>query len=659
MSKPLRWLLPGFVGLLLSSNVHLWAAPMQPAAPASAPATFTRSSFILPGGVIVHSSPTLADLTGDNIPEIIVGTTAQNGAEDNKPNRPIILAALKGDGSILWTVPLDAAVNSSPAVGDIDNNGQPEIVISTGGDVGDRKRRSALLAFDKTGHEIWRYNFIDHDPRDGFGDGAFSSPTLCDVEGDGDMEIAVGGWDSRFHLVDHTGQALWFNLNRWPNMPKDPGYYNTDTIWSTAACADLNADGQQEIIIGGDVTANAAGMPDGTKERKNGGFLYIFDKDGKVLVRRYFPETIYSSPAVGDLDGDGTLEIVVGTGYYWWNAQGRKATSYVYAFSTSQVFSSLPYADPAKLPDLAGWPQKTTYPGFSSPALADLDKDKALEIIIGSGEPFVQNDEIPGIGQVYAWHHTGQVVAGWPISPKNAQNRDAQIISSPVVADVDNDGELEVLFALIWDVNVYNADGSFQEYFSTLWTTASSPAVGDTDGDSKLDVWIGSSDFLGDRTSGHLWRFSSDKAGIGALPWPVFHQNAARTGLYPNPALPALAGTQLFLLRDTERPGAPNKISTVLQLVNDGGQPFDWAVGDKPTEVTVTPATGKVNPGAQSLVDVTIDTSNLKAGSHNLGKINLTATADGQALPASPLTLDVTVYVGPVNYAYLPLVEAR
>ncbi len=617
-----------------------------------APTAFTMTEHSLPGGIIEFSSPTLADLTGDGVPEIIIGTSARNGADGNNPNRPMVLVAYKGDGTQLWSKTLDAPVNATPAVGDLDHDGQPDIVIATGGDAGDRKRPSSILAFDRNGNQLWRYEFVDHFPRDGFGDGAFSSPTLCDVDGDDNLEVVVGGWDQRIYLLDHNGKAIWFNLNRPPKFPQDGGYYNADSIWSTAACADLNHDGQLEIIIGADITGGYS-LPDGSKA-VDGGFLYVFDKDGNVLVRRHLSETVYSSPAIGDLNNDGQLEILVGTGVYWWDHHGRKEKSYVYAFDTSQVFGTLPYADPAKLPDLPGWPQETAYPGFSSPALGDLDGNGDLEVVIGSGDPFVQNDAIPGIGYVYAWHSNGEAVAGWPIAPKNGQGRDARIASSPVIADIDHDGALEVLFSYIWDIDVYNADGSFQEFLPTLWTVVATPAVGDTDGDQKLDIWIGSGNAATNTDSGHLWHFESDTAGIGALPWPTFHHDVAHTGLVAPAAKPVSGTSRVWALRDTTDSGAPTQVKGVLPLLNQGGQPFSWSVSSKPSGVTLAPTSGQVDGGASQSVVVTVDTSGLGKGTHSLGNIQLALTSDGATLPESPLTVAVEVYVGPVHHLYLP-----
>ena len=91
-----------------------------------------------------------------------------------------------------------------------------------------------------------------------------------------------GGWDRQIYLINHDGSPRWNNLNSYPNTPARPGYHNADTVWSTAACAELNNDGKNEIIIGADITGGGR-LPDGTRTQ-NGGFLYVFDGNGNVLV---------------------------------------------------------------------------------------------------------------------------------------------------------------------------------------------------------------------------------------------------------------------------------------------------------------------------------------------------------------------------------------
>lgn len=507
--------------------------------PVAAHAQFSVENFRLPGGEVEHSSPTLADLNGDNIPEVLVGTKIQTPGR--AVEQPPMLVVLRGNGSLLWARNVGAPVNSTPVVADIDSDGDPEVIVSTGGAVGDRNHHGSVSAYDHTGARLWSF-YPEDDNGDGYADGGFGSPTACDVDGDGDLEIAFGSWNRNIYLLDHQGRSLWNNL---PPGRSGEGFHNGDTIWSTAACADLNKDGSNEIIIGADISGGGI-LPDGTRTQ-NGGFLYIFDGSGGILVRRFLPETVYASPAVGDLDNDGLLDIVVGTGFYWWNVYGRTRQPYVYAFSSRSVFSGRPYADPAKLPDLPGWPRPTAYPGFSSPALADLDRDGDLEIIIGSGDPYSSR------GYVYAWHHTGADVSGWPVRPVNGGGRNAHILSSPTAADIDGDGSLEVLFSMLWDVQIYNASGRFQELAHAHWNLWGSPAVGDTDNDGRIEIWIGGGNYFEDRNFGYLWKFEHQSGGYsGPRAWPMFHHDSRNSGLYPPKGVGQLTPGILLLLMSEE-----------------------------------------------------------------------------------------------------------
>ena len=70
-----------------------------------------------------------------------------------------------------------------------------------------------------------------------------------------------------------------------------------------------------------------------------GGRLFIFDREGHLLVRRGLPEAVWSSPVVGDLNRDGRPEIVVGTAWLWWKLKGV-TPPYLYAFDTARVFET-------------------------------------------------------------------------------------------------------------------------------------------------------------------------------------------------------------------------------------------------------------------------------------------------------------------------------
>jgi len=118
----------------------------------------------------------------------------------------------------------------------------------------------------------------------------------------------------------------------------------------------------------------------------------------------------YSSLAVGDIDSDGKDEIAVG-------AQGN-----VYLFDDNGTV-------------MQDWPVYIgDLPINSSPALADLNNDDTLEIIIGTGSWWGGGDNC-----VHCLNIHGQEMSGWPALVS------AQVYASPVVADIDGDGQDEIL----------------------------------------------------------------------------------------------------------------------------------------------------------------------------------------------------------------------
>lgn len=619
--------------------------------------SFTTTSHVLLGGVILDSSPTLADLAGpggsapDGIPEIIVGTTAYNAATGQR-NSPTYLVAWYGTGTPLFQVNVGAPIKSAPAVGDIDGDGDPEVVVSLGGDSADPDHHGGIMVYNRLGQAEWATPFYtdNYPPDNGYADGVYSSPLLCDLDADGDMEIAFGAWDHRIYLLDHNGNSLW----------QDPflggeGIFNADTIWSSAACADLDKDGDKEVIIGADISDGGV-MPDGTRP-ENGGFIYIIDKDGTILVRRWISEAVYSAPAIGDLDADGDLEIVVGTSFVFWLRDGRQP--YVYAFDTSEVFGPLHYSDPDKLPYEPGWPKATYYPGFSSPALADLDGDDDLEIVIGTGKPTgmsqycSNNPSDPDCyGAIYAWHHNGSLVSGFPVWPKDDMNHNSFVRSSPVIGDIDNDGNLEILFAMTWDIIVLQANGTKEYNLDTDYSVFASPAIGDTDGDGRVDIWIGGGHYNQSSNKGRLWHFESGTSGIGDMPWPMFHRDAQNTGRYPAPPRLDAAPESLIVLHQY---GSGPSEDSQLTVTNLGDGEIDWEVAVAPSRVDATPSSGAVTRCGQR-VDVTIDTSGLSEATYDLGTVTLTGTAGGEEVENSPVDISVTLYVGEVQNIFVPLV---
>jgi hypothetical protein len=207
------------------------------------------------------------------------------------------LYAWQQDGELLPGFPLELALDSdsSPALADLDGNGQPWIVF--GDDAGWlHVVELGLHVVDLEGQERRGFPVRTLGPHPGPtptphppGGNVYSieaSPALADLDGDGGIEIAVGSWDGRMYVWDDAGGLL----PGWPVAVQDQ-------IISSAALVDLDGDDRLDIVVG-----------------SKDGHLYGWTASGTSLPG--FPydlgDSVFSSPWIGDLEGDGQADVVVG-----------------------------------------------------------------------------------------------------------------------------------------------------------------------------------------------------------------------------------------------------------------------------------------------------------------------------------------------------------
>jgi hypothetical protein len=400
------------------------------------------------------------------------------------------------------TLPGDVA--SSPAVGDLDNDGIPDIVVGYGSTLETAATGSTVggvRAYRRNGTLLWSRVSSDFDG-DTLADAVMSSPAIADVDGDGLPEVAWGSLDAHIYLV------------RGANGTDKPGWprFVRDTIFSSPALFDLDGDGKPEVIIGAD--AHAEGPPYNTPD---GGCLHALRYDDTELpgFPKCIDQVIVSSPAIGDIDGDGKPEIVVGTGIYW---PARAHRLYAFRCDGSPV---------------TGWPVATDGQVLTSAALADLDGDGVLDVVATD-----LNDGPSATFHVYAFRGNGTQM--WKTVPKNFFGSSLSA-GQPVVADILGDGKPEVLVSTNTEIcvlsntgvqltdNGSHAAGSFSFYTET---TVSGAAVADfeSDGAAIEVVAISATPFpAATNVAVYVW---TPKAP-STPPWGMFRQNAQRLGFAP------------------------------------------------------------------------------------------------------------------------------
>lgn len=474
-------------------------------------------------GTVRVSQPAVGDLDNDGVKEIVVGTSGRK------------VYALRANGTIMpgWPVTVSAEVNSSPALGDIDGDGFLDVVVACGSNFDQTTGSGRLYVFRRDGSLLWSFTPVDENG-DGRPDGIFSTPAIGDIDGDGDNEIAFGCWDYRVYVLRKDGTPM-------PGFPPNPsglGHGIRDTIWSSPALADLDLDGKLEIIIGADT--HAEGSPINTPD---GGAIHVFRWNGTELAGfpQYVNQTIMSSPAIGDIDGDGFLDIVVGGGSYYQGAVGRQ----VYAWKRNGTF-------------VAGWPVSTTGQVFGSPALADLTGDGTPEVIIG--------DEPEGSTGPFLYAFRGNGTQLFKMQPKSYFGTSPNV-GSPVIADVDGDGQVDILVPVNTEIAVISRTGvqltdpgppgndPRLTYYTE--TAVSGAVVTDLDRDGILDVVAASGAPFPTPTAAAVYVWNP--AAVGPAPWPAFRGDVKRRGF--GAAALSGGGTKLFTLTpcrllDT-RGGAP------------------------------------------------------------------------------------------------------
>jgi hypothetical protein len=562
-------------------------------------------------GKVVYSSPVIADINNDGLKEIIVGTEAGYLSAVRYNNN--------GSFTKLWETNLGSAIGSSPAVGDVDGDGDLEIVVGVGWSPA--SQAGGIVLLNHNGVQLWRKQTGDRNGGpNGIPDGVFGTPALGDLNNNGKLEIVVAGFDENIYVLDAQGN----NLPGWP-------FWMQDNTWGSPALGDMDGDGHLDIIVGSYANKHATSCPDYACGR-----VFVLNYQGQPVTGwpRIVDSHLDSSPLVFDLDNDGKLEIVVGSGQ---NSSLPSRFNKVYAFEANGSFMN-------------GWPVQTGGFVFSSPAAADIDKDGDYEVFVGAAD-----------GKLYGWSHTGQSLPGWPVTPLN-QNGTPQPIttaSSPTIVDADGDGQLDIFIAYGWDIVGFKKSGTplGDSYrFKTWYSLGATPAWGDIDNDGLLEVTIANAHYS-DVDAGfgriNVWDLNTNATKDG-LAWSMWRMNMHRNALGKMPSKLSVPTSSLVALTETN---SRSNIFFFFDLVNTGDDTLSYTIVDNASNVSVYPANGTLNKGEQEIT-VTIDTTTL--GSAGTYEYTLTIQAKDEQdrpVPGSPTVVPVKiVVVEEIFKSYLPMI---
>ncbi len=424
----------------------------------------------------VMMTPAVANLTDDNadgsidtmdVPDVIFTTFAtNNNTNDWDQLQYGVLRAASGDGSgLLWSVGYNELGLSSGdgiqpagsiAVADIDNDGTVEIIA---GLWNDSVETGGLVAINHDGSVLWsssyEVNGVQQPRQFKFW---WGGPSIADIDGDGDVEIAIGAT-----VFDHTG-ALVFDGTDASGLTGPAG---EGINWAAGDSNNTIYTGTLSLLADLDGTLDATSGQT-TLELVTGRTAY--NADGSVLWEA--DATLADGfPAVGDFDGDQDPEIVV-------SADG-----------TVRIHDGL-------TGDVVWGPVELNAGRLGAPTVADFTGDGFPEIgVAGRNSYFALSVDLanpsPSVTEATLWRY--------------AMTRDqSSNMTGSSVFDFEGDGKAEVVYNDELYLRVFDGETGavlFEEP-NNSFTALEYPIIVDIDNDGAAEIVVSTNSFeCGDQLS--------------------------------------------------------------------------------------------------------------------------------------------------------------
>ncbi len=462
-------------------------------------AKFGGAAWITPIGPTHLSSPVIADVNGDGHPDVV--TSDLSGMLH-------VLDGRTGRDLPGWPQPIQiipgqtVASESSPTVADLDNNGRMEIIVGAGS-LNAPGQQGGVEAFNANGSVLWRIRTQTVAGESG----VVGTPAVGDVNGDGYPDVVFGSWDHNIYVVNRFGQAL-------PGFP----FNSLDTIWDSPALYDEAHIGRMDIFLGGDASP---GGPCGSWSWAGiMRAIRVTPSGPKILWSRCQHQIFQSSPAIGDLEGNGRMDLVVGTG------TGPSGD----AVATNSL-SAFHLDDGSPVP---GWPVLLNGPIYGSPVIGDVTGNHQNDVVVTTCATC--ND-----GRVWAFNGHGGLL--WDML---APNDHTEILSTPILVDLNGDGVNDVAVGQAGQFYLLRGqDGAWLyrpiEINRVVQNSAAVADFGPGYGWRLIiQSWLPEGDGQPQNGAGRVESFPLPKAPAIAPAWSQWRGNAAHTGS-PS-AVPANAG---------------------------------------------------------------------------------------------------------------------
>jgi PQQ enzyme repeat/PQQ-like domain len=441
-------------------------------------------------GTITASSPTVGDEVNPNAanavqPAVVVGDIAGN-----------VYAYDLASGKQDWQYPTGGPVQTTPSVAPTTAGSNADSVFVGIGDAATPAPGvPEYQAITPQGTSQWKVT-QENPATDPGSSGVQSSLAAGSLQGQTDVTAGSLG-QNQYALTASNGATL-------SGFP----WFQADSSFSSPALADVEGNGQTDIVEGyAATTGTAYGFP-----YQQGGYLRVIaptgntgqpEPNGGLVCQYHSDQTIDSSPAVGEFLGSSAVGIAVGTSDEFAGASG---TDDVLALNNQcqQV-----------------WSQALNGSTQSSPALANLGNGQ-LDVVEGT-----VNDNGAG-GSVYALNGaTGAVLWSTPVS--------GAVYGGVATADL-GEGYQDVIVPTTDGVQIL--DGKTGAVVQTILQNYGFQNVPLITDDPNGTIGITLAGYQ--RTTSYIWHYeiggSNGSVATEGGAWPEFHLNPQLTGDTGTPA---------------------------------------------------------------------------------------------------------------------------